>query len=86
MILQGRKFVAFRALPLGLEVALIFKGTEASGEGTKTTFHPSPPFIQALGFKNRNNTAKLTIQYSTIYFYFHMLLYRKCALPGCYIY
>ena len=28
--------------PFGLEVALIFKGTEASWEGSKTTFHPKP--------------------------------------------
>ena len=33
-ILQGRKLVAFRALPCDLEVTLIFKGTKA-------TFHPS---------------------------------------------
>ena len=28
--------------PFGLDVNLIFKGTEASWEGTKATFHPSP--------------------------------------------
>ena len=28
--------------PIGLEVTLNFKGTEASWEGTKATFHPSP--------------------------------------------
>ena len=28
--------------PFGLEVTLIFKCTEASWEGTKATFHPSP--------------------------------------------
>ena len=28
--------------PFGLEVTLIFKGTEASWEGTKATFYPSP--------------------------------------------
>ena len=28
--------------PFGLEVTLIFKGTEASWEGTKATFHRSP--------------------------------------------
>ena len=28
--------------PFGLEVTPIFKGTEASWEGTKATFHPNP--------------------------------------------
>ena len=28
--------------PFGLEVTLSFKGTEASWEGTKATFHSSP--------------------------------------------
>ena len=28
--------------PFGLDVNLIFKSTEASWEGTKATFHPSP--------------------------------------------
>ena len=39
---QGRKFVAFRALPIRPCCCSNFKGTEASWEGTKATFDPSP--------------------------------------------